>query len=63
MILGVEMQKTINYKGIFIAGCALMVSGVVLLVTIPFLGISILGCGLGLMAVGLAKRDEWDKKE
>ena len=57
------MQKQINYKGIFVAGCALMAAGVVFLITIPFIGVSILGAGIALMAIGLAKRDDWDKKD
>lgn len=57
------MQKQINYKGIFVAGCALMAAGVALTKPIPCLGISVLGAGIGLMAIGLARRDEWDQED
>ena len=55
------MERKINYKGIFWAGFALMASGVVMTMTLGPAGIAILGSGIGLMAVGLAHRDEWDK--
>ena len=55
------MDKNINYKGIFWAGFTIMVSGVVMTMTLGPVGIAILGSGNGLMAVGLAHRDEWDK--
>jgi hypothetical protein len=56
------MQKKINYKGIFLAGCALLAAGVIFLITVPFIGISILGTGMALMTIGLARRDEWDQE-
>ena len=45
------------------AGCTFMASGVVLSMILGPVGIGILGAGLGLMAVGLAKRDDWNKKD
>jgi NADH:ubiquinone oxidoreductase subunit 6 (subunit J) len=59
--LGVVIQKQINYRGIFMVGCAMKAAGVILLIAFPFIGISILGTGMTLMAIVLAKRDEWDQ--
>jgi len=57
------MQKQINYKGIFVAGCAFMAAGIVYMIFIPILGISILGTGIGLMAIGLARKEDWDQED
>ena len=57
------MQKQINYKGIFLSGCAFLAAGVIFLITVPFIGISIVGAGMALMAIGLAKRGEWDQED
>jgi mannose/fructose/N-acetylgalactosamine-specific phosphotransferase system component IIC len=40
-----------------------MAAGVVFLMTIPFIGVSIVGAGIALMAIGLAKRDEWNQQD
>ena len=55
------MDKNINYKGIFWAGCAFMVSGIALSVTLGPVGVGILGVGIAMMAIGLSQRDTWDK--
>ena len=55
-----DMDKVYNYKGIFVAGIAFMGSGVALSVILGPVGFGLLGVGIGLMAVGLAKRDEWE---
>jgi len=57
------VNRKMNYKGIFVAGCAMMSSGVVLSIVLGPVGIGILGAGLGLMAVGLANRDAWNDED
>lgn len=37
-----------------------MAAEVALMITIPCIGISVLGAGIGLMAIELARRDEWN---
>jgi hypothetical protein len=55
------MDKNINYKGIFWAGCAFIASGVALSLTLGPVGVGILGVGIAMMAIGLSQRDTWDK--
>lgn len=53
------MEKKMNYKGIFVAGCCFLASGVALSIALGPVGIGILGVGLSLMAIGLANREKW----
>jgi len=54
------MEKKINYKGLFIAGCSFLASGAALTIILGPVGIGVLGVGLCLMSIGLANREKWN---
>ena len=53
-----------NYKVFFIVGLAWIPIGAVFIITINIvMGVAFMGLGLSYMAIGLANRDKWEKKE
>jgi hypothetical protein len=56
-----DMERKINYKGIFWAGFVFLAAGVPLSIVLGPVGIAILGTGIGLMAIGLSQRDKWNQ--
>lgn len=56
-----NMEKKINYKGLFGAGFTFMASGIPLSIAVGPVGIGLLGVGIAMMAVGLSQREKWDQ--
>jgi hypothetical protein len=53
-----------NYKVFFSIGFVWLPVGVVFMITINFvMGIVFMGLGASYIAIGLANRDKWEKKE
>lgn len=57
-------KKKVNYRIFFIISYSLIGSGIALSFAIGFtIGVALLGTGLCFMAIGLANRDKWEKRE
>ncbi len=53
-----------NYKVFFIIGIAWIPIGSVFMITINIvMGVAFMGLGVSYIAIGLANRDKWEKKE
>jgi hypothetical protein len=57
------MKKKVNYRGLFFAGITFMGAGVALAMSIGAVGYGLLGVGIAMMAVGIARRSEWDRDQ
>jgi len=58
-----EKKNQINYLSLFLLGCSLLTVGVLFTYALNPVFISIMASGMGLMAIGLAKRNEWPGKK
>ena len=54
-----KKNKEINYLSLFILGCSLLSVGVIFRYTINLAFITIMASGIGLIAIGIANRDNW----
>ena len=55
------MDKNVNYRAIFFVGITFMGAGVALAMSIGSVGYALLGLGIAFMAIGIARRGEWDQ--
>jgi hypothetical protein len=53
------VQPGPNYLALFVLGISIEAVGVIMLAVLWPIAIALMGSGIGLMAVGLAHRDEW----
>ena len=58
-----ETNKEIDYRAFFIMGISFLPMGIIFTTAISPAFIGFIGLGICYMAIGLANRDKWDKKE
>lgn len=59
-----EKNKEIDYRAFFIMGISFLPLGIVLTFVVGNPGfIGFMGLGIAYIAIGLANKDKWDKKE
>ncbi len=56
-------NKEPDYRAFFIMGISFLPMGIIFTATISPAFIGFVGMGISYMAIGLANRDNWDKKE
>jgi len=55
------MNKKVNYRALFFVGMTFVGAGVALSMSIGAVGYGLLGVGIAMMAIGIARRGEWDQ--